>query len=143
MWLHILFASGLLTVVVGAWFLAYYWLNPRLNSPDGEARLTGTCGDTMEIQLRFRDNKVSKTTHWTNGCVYSLNCVYAAAQYAEGKTPAEILDVEPEIIGKSIGGLPKDHMHCATLAAATLREAINDYMKKSTHKPNRRLKKNA
>ena len=139
--LHILFAAGFLSVVVGVWFGVYYWLNPRLEAPDGKARVTGSCGDTMEIRLRFQGNKVSESTHWTNGCVYSLNCVFAAAQHAEGKTPAELLDIEPETIGHSIGGLPQDHMHCATLAAATLREAINDYMKNSIPATGRRFTK--
>lgn len=129
MWLHLLFAAGFLTVVVGIWFGLYCWLNPRLDAPDGKARVTGSCGDTMEIRLRFRDNKVVESTHWTNGCVFSLNCICSAADLTEGKTPEEILDIAPEIIAESIGGLPKDHMHCATLAVATLREAVNDYMK--------------
>ena len=89
----------------------------------------------MELRLRFRHNKVTEATHWTNGCVFSLNCISAAAHLAEGKTAEEILDISPENIAESIGGLPKDHMHCATLAVATLQEAVNDHMRKSVNKP--------
>lgn len=130
MWLHLLFAAGFLTVVVGVWFGVYCWLNPRLDAPDGKARVTGTCGDTMEIELRFRDNRVVESTHWTNGCVFSLNCISSASHLTKGKTPEDILDISPEVIAESIGGLPKDHMHCATLAVGALREAVNDYMKR-------------
>jgi NifU-like protein involved in Fe-S cluster formation len=137
MWLHLLVAAGFLTVVVGIWFGVYCWLNPRLVAPDGKSRVTGSCGDTMEIRLRFRDNRVAESTHWTNGCVFSLNCISSAAQLTEGKTAEEILDISPETVAESIGGLPKDHMHCATLATATLREAVHDYMKNCVHKPDK------
>jgi hypothetical protein len=49
-----------------------------------------------------------------------------------GKTPEEVLEIDADTIQRSIGGLPTDNMHCATLAVATLQEAINDYMNKST-----------
>lgn len=40
------------------------------------------------------------------------------------------------IVGlKTIGGLPRDQMHCAELAAETLGAALNDYMLKSQTKP--------
>ena len=135
MWLNLLFAGALLTIVVGIWFGMYYWLNPRLDVPDGKARLTGSCGDTMELCLKFDGNKVAETSHWTNGCVYSLNCISSAAHLVKGKTVEEILDISPETIAESIGGLPRDHMHCATLAVDTLQEAVNNYMRESMNKP--------
>jgi NifU-like protein involved in Fe-S cluster formation len=130
MWVHLLIGTGVLSAIVLLWFGVYMWLNPRLPDPDGEASVTGSCGDTMELRLKFRANRVSETSHWTNGCVFSLNCIVAAADLAKDKTPEELLDLMPETIGDAIGGLPTDHMHCATLAVAALKEAVNDYMKK-------------
>ena len=135
MWLNLLFASGLLTLIVVLWFGVYYWLNPRLENPDGKASITGSCGDTMEIRLSLSQNRVAETSHSTSGCLYSLNCISAAADLARGKTPEEVLDIDADTIQKTIGGLPTDHMHCATLAVVTLREAINDYMRKTIGKP--------
>ena len=134
MWWHLLFASGILVVVVGAWFGLHYILNPRLEEPDGKATITGRCGDTMEIRLRFSRDRVAEISHATTGCTYSANCLIAAANLAKGKTPEEVLDVDADTVQKSIGGLPRDYMHCATLAVATLQAAMNDYMRKSTYK---------
>ncbi len=135
MWLHLLAGAGVLIAVVVTWFLAYYWLTPYLKAPDGHARVTGGCKDTMEISLTFKNNRVADTSYWTNGCVYSLNCVSAAAELAKGKTPDEVLRlVDADLIQKSIGGLPSDHMHCATLAAVTLEKALGNYVGKKTHK---------
>ena len=84
----------------------------------------------MEIRLKFYEDRVSKTSHWTDGCAYSLNCVIAAADLARGKTPDEIAEIDAELIRDSVGGLPSSQMHCAKLAAETQQAALEDYMLK-------------
>jgi NifU-like protein involved in Fe-S cluster formation len=128
-WLIIV--SLVLSITVGVWFLITYWLTPHVKRPDGKARITGHCGDTMEIDLKFRGDRVSETSYWTDGCAYSLSAVYAAADLAKGKTPDEIIAIDAEVIQKTIGGLPTDHMHCAKLAAETLQSALENYMSHS------------
>ena len=123
-----LLGIGILTTIVLLWFLLTYWLSPHVESPDGKARITGSCGDTMEISLKFRNERVTEAAYWTNGCAYSLNCICAAADMAKGKTPDEILVVDPELIQQSVGGLPQDQMHCARLSVETLHTALEDYM---------------
>ncbi|MBF0452085.1 MAG: iron-sulfur cluster assembly scaffold protein [Candidatus Magnetomorum sp.] len=119
----------LITTIIGGWVWAHYRLNPYIDHPDAKARITGRCGDTMEIQLTFDHNgRVNDTSHWTNGCGYSLTCVAAATDLSIGKTPEEILDIRADLIQNSIGGLSKDHMHCATLAEETLHAAIDSLM---------------
>jgi nitrogen fixation protein NifU and related proteins len=122
---------GVLMAIVGIWFWAHYRLNPILEAPDGKARITGRCGDTMEICLQFEDDQVVKSTHWTNGCTTSLNCAMAAADLAKGKTPQALLEIDADAIQKVIGELPKETLHCAELAAETLHSAVDDYTKKS------------
>jgi len=75
---YLLTAFGVLFAVVCIWMAAAYWLNPRVNDPDGKACITGTCRDTMEICLKFEGDREVKTSHWTDGCAYSLNCINAA-----------------------------------------------------------------
>jgi nitrogen fixation NifU-like protein len=127
----VLAACGLLLVIVGLWFFIAYWLTPHLEHPDGKARITGRCGDTMEIDLKFRGDRVAEISYWTDGCAYSLSAVYAAADLAKGKTPDEIIEIDATVIQKTIGGLPRDQIHCADLAAETLQAALEDYMLKS------------
>ena len=127
----VLVACGVLLVIVGLWFFITYWLTPHIKHPDGKARITGQCGDTMEIDLKFKGDRVSETSYWTDGCAYSLSAVYAAADLARGKAPDEIIEIDADVIQRTIGGLPTDHMHCAKLAAETLQSALEDYMLKS------------
>jgi len=125
----LLAGTGILLAIAWVWFAVYYWLNPQLKNPDAKARLTGTCGDTMEIGIQFdRDHVAVKTFYWTDGCIFSLNCIHAAADLAKGKSVDAILDIDADAIQQSIGGLPKEHWHCATLAASTLHSPINEYM---------------
>ena len=110
------------------------WQNPRymgaLNDPDGYARVTGPCNDTMEIFLRFEQETVAEASFQTDGCGSSAVCGSFAAEMAHGKTPDELLDVTGEAILEKLGGLPKEEEHCAFLAGETLQEALSNYMKK-------------
>jgi nitrogen fixation NifU-like protein len=116
------------------------WLKPLyagvLPNPEGYGRLTGTCGDTMEIFLRFEEDRVKNATFQTDGCGSSTVCGSFAAEIAHGKNPDEIAEITGEMILEILGGLPKDNRHCAFLAAETLQEALNDYMRKESARDN-------
>ena len=114
------------------------WQNPlyrgAIKDADGYARLKGRCEDTMEIFLKFQENLVNKAAFQTDGCGSSIVCGSVAAEVSFGKTPEELLDVSDADILMTLGGLPKEDEHCAFLAAATLHEAVNNYMMKLTKK---------
>ncbi len=108
------------------------WLKPlyvgKIDSPDGYARVTGSCGDTMEIFLKFEEGRVHQASFLTTGCGASAVCGSFAAELALGKTPEELLEITGETILDILGGLPEEDRHCAVLAANTLQESCNDYM---------------
>jgi nitrogen fixation protein NifU and related proteins len=129
--LWFLLVCAVLFVTIGLWIGIHYWLAPHVESPDGKARITGTCRDTMEISLKFKEDRVVESAYWTDGCAYSLNCVCSAADLAKGRTPDEVLEIDADLIQESMGGLPEDHLHCASLAAETLQAALDDFMRRS------------
>ena len=47
-----------------------------IEDPDGHGRITGPCGDTMQIFLRFEKDKVKEATFLTDGCVSSVACEF-------------------------------------------------------------------
>jgi nitrogen fixation NifU-like protein len=116
------------------------WLKPLyagvLPNPEGYGRVTGTCGDTMEIFMKFEEERVKNATFRTDGCGISAVCGSFAAEIAHGKNPDEIAGITGEMILNILGGLPKDNRHCAFLAAETLQEALNDYMRKERGRDN-------
>ena len=109
------------------------WREPlfmgAMENPDGQGRITGICGDTMRIFLRFENERVREATFLTDGCGSSTVCGSFAAELAIGKTLEELADVTGESILDFIGGLPEEDRHCAFLAAETVRDALDDYMK--------------
>ena len=109
------------------------WLNPlyrgTMENPDGYARITGSCGDTMQIFLRFENDRVKEATFQTDGCGSSTVCGSFAAELALGKNPDELAGVVGETILDIIGGLPEEEQHCAYLAAETLQAALDHYMR--------------
>ncbi len=103
------------------------YLGP-MEDPDGFARITGSCGDTMEIFLKFQNGRVLAASFQTDGCGTSAVCGSFASEMALNKTPDEVLEVTGEKILEILGGFPKEDEHCAFLAAETLQEALNNYM---------------
>ncbi len=105
--------------------------NPKnvgeLDNPDGAARITGPCGDTMQIHLRVDDEKITDSRFITDGCGASVACGSVITQLIKGKAIEEALKITPEDVLDVLDGLPDDNVHCAVLAVETLRAAINDY----------------
>lgn len=114
------------------------WLKPlfmgALQDVDGYGRVTGVCGDTMEIFLKFVNDRVKEATFRTNGCGSSVVCGSFAAEFAHGRSPEEITDITGEAILSALGGMPEEDRHCAFLASETLQEALDDYMRKQVKK---------
>jgi nitrogen fixation protein NifU and related proteins len=108
------------------------WRHPRyhgrMTAPDAQARITGKCGDTMEIYLTFDNHRVSKASYFTDGCASSSICGSFAAELTLGKDPDALADISGDVLIQAIGRLPKEDRHCADLAAAAVQEALTRYM---------------
>ena len=111
------------------------WREPlymgAMANADGRGRLTGTCGDTMEIFLKFESGRIEAASFLTDGCGSSTICGSLAVELAVGKTPDELADVTGEAILEVLGVFPEEDRHCAYLAAETLHEALHDFMTKN------------
>lgn len=110
-----------------------HWLNPRnfrtLEAADGFARNTGVCGDTMEMFLRVKNDRIVDCAFQTDGCGTTFVCGSAATELARGRTLIEALGrVSAEGVLRALGGLPEESRHCAQLAAETLRRALADFL---------------
>lgn len=110
-----------------------HWQNPRnlgkLELPDGYAQVKGSCGDTMEMFLRVESDLITDCTFQTDGCGTTIACGSVATELAQGKSFPEALGlISATEILKRLGGLPESDVHCANLAAETLRRALADYL---------------
>jgi len=107
-----------------------HFLNPRnlggITAPDGFASMTGLHGSTMEIYLKVKDGKVTNASFWTDGCGCSIASGSILTELAKGKRLSEAQEITQQDVLKALDGLPEDDLHCALLAANTLKEAIKD-----------------
>ena len=110
------------------------WRNPRYNGrmadPDARARLTGSCGDTMEIYLKFDKGRVADASYFTDGCASSGICGSFASELAIGRDPDGLAEITGDAVLETIGRLPPEDRHCADLAAEAVGAALDDYMKR-------------
>jgi len=109
-----------------------HFMNPRnlgdMSDADGFGRVTGPCGDTMEIWLKVNSGTIHNATFMTDGCGTSIASGSMVTEMVKGKSIIEAQKISQQDVLSALGGLPKESEHCALLAADTLREAIRDYM---------------
>ena len=102
-----------------------------LKGANGNARITGPCGDTMEFWIRCEEGTVRECTFTTDGCGDSILCGAAAAKMAGGAPEEVVYGLQPADILSILSGFPEESVHCAKLAVDTLRGAISMYRKNS------------
>ena len=109
-----------------------HMMNPRnmgsLADADGFGRVIGPCGDKMEIWLNVKNDAVAEASFITNGCGTSLASGSMVTELAKGKSIPGALKIGQQDVLDALDGLPEESVHCALLAANTLREAIKDYI---------------
>jgi nitrogen fixation NifU-like protein len=108
-----------------------YAYNPRnvgeLSDADGVGRVTGTCGDTVQIQIRVENGRIVESRFLTDGCGTSIACGSMLTEMSKGKTIEEALMINSGDLLRSLDGLPEEYVHCTVLAVDTLHAAIDDY----------------
>ncbi len=95
-----------------------------MHGADGIAEVTGSCGDSMLVQIKVTGGAISEVSSLVRGCIYTTACATALGDLARGLNLDEAVMLEPEELSRALGGLPDDHMHCARLALNALGEAI-------------------
>jgi len=107
-------------------------MNPRnvgnMEDADGFVRLTGSCGDTMEIWLKVMEGIIVQATFYTDGCGTTIASGSMLTEMAKGKSITEAQKISQQNVLDALGGLPEESQHCALLAANTLKEALRDYV---------------
>ena len=107
-------------------------MNPRnvgdLENADGFAKVTGPCGDIMEMWLRVKNGAIRDASFMTDGCGTTVASGSMVTEMAKGKSVSEVQRISQQDVLSALGGLPEESQHCALLAASTLKEAVKDYL---------------
>jgi NifU-like protein involved in Fe-S cluster formation len=119
---------GLIVFLSFLLFVTWFYLHSGIKNPDGFARITGPCGDTMEISYMCKSGYVEDIDCWSSGCSISKMCVLTAGALARGKPVSELHKINRDAIMEKTGPLPDTHLHCAILAEKTLQAAVQNQL---------------
>ena len=99
----------------------------RVKDPDGYGKKTGTCGNTVEMFLIVRHNRIHKVFFVTDGCINTHACANGVAFLAEGKNIEAAWEITPEKVINFLESLPDENTHCAELAVGTFYLALVNF----------------
>jgi nitrogen fixation NifU-like protein len=99
----------------------------RLESPDGYGKRTGECGDTVEMFITVRNNRLHSVTFDSIGCMNTNACANTIAHLAEGRTVEEAWEISPPDVVDFLETLPDHETHCAELAVGAFYLALAKY----------------
>ena len=98
-----------------------------MHDASAHAKITGPCGDTVEVWLRIDGGKIRKGSFISDGCAQSLHCCSIAVKMTEGLDLEEAAELQPARVLEAADPVPEDHRHCALLAINVIRKALADY----------------
>ncbi len=109
-----------------------HWMHPRnygpLENADGHARITGPCGDTMEIFVKVDGERIAQAGFLTDGCMTTIVAGSMMVELATDKRISQAMALTQADVLDALGGLPTENEHCALLAANALRGALEDHL---------------
>ena len=96
----------------------------RVQDPDGYGKLTGECGDTVEMFLCIENGRLQTVSFDTDGCINTNACANTVSHISEGKTIEQTWEITPEDVIGFLETLPEENYHCAELAVVAFYTAL-------------------
>jgi len=114
-----------------------HFTNPRnvgeIEDADGIGNVGNPiCGDIMKMYIKVNKGIITDVKFQTFGCGAAIATSSIATEMIKGKPIDEALKVTNATVAEALGGLPTVKKHCSVLAEQAIRNAINDYLVKTT-----------
>lgn len=116
-----------------------HFLHPKnmgvIENPDGQATIGNpVCGDVMKFYIKVGKKKnkeyLKNVKFQTLGCAAAIATSSIMTVLVKGKPLDDAVKIGKKAIIDSLGGLPKNKIHCSVLADTALKKAIINYRKK-------------
>jgi len=98
-----------------------------LKGANGNARIVGPSGDTMEFWITVKESIIIATSFTTDGCEESIESGSSVARMVLGLPEEDVRQIEKEEVIKCMSNISEEFIHCITLALDALRSAIHNY----------------
>ena len=113
-------------------FLEMAFRTDKQGSPlqhDGCGKKTGDCGDSVEMFIILKDDRIERVNFQLDGCMNTSACANTVALLAEGKTLDDAWEISVDQVVDYLQSLPEGHIHCAELAVGAFYLALADSRK--------------
>jgi nitrogen fixation NifU-like protein len=110
--------------------ISYFIEKPHMGAiPDADqaSQMTGTCGDTMGIYLKFENGTIKDARYEVMGCAGAISAAMAAVDLIKGKSIEDARKLNDGDIFKVLQEIPVKKHHCIQLAVKTLQKALDEY----------------
>lgn len=95
--------------------------------PDGYGKRVSSCGDSIELYLSVRDDRIRTVSFLIQGCLNTNACANTLAALVEGRSVADGWRLRPSEVMEYLETLPAEHTHCAELVVEAFHQALKDY----------------
>ena len=113
-----------------------HFRNPRnvgeIENPDGVGKVGNpVCGDIMELYIKVEGGIITDAKFKTFGCGAAIATSSMVTELVKNKSVEDALKISNRAVAEALGGLPPIKMHCSVLAEEALKNALDDYRKRS------------
>src|SRR5271163_4303884 len=113
-----------------------HYAEPRnvgsIAEPSGKAIVKSPVdSDTVLITLRIEQGVIQDVKFKCMGCAVAIACSSMATEMALGKPVDEAYQITEHAVADALGGIPEYKMRCSNLAPAAIRNAIDDWRRRS------------
>jgi len=112
-----------------------YYKNPRnrgsIESPDARSKDSNPlCGDVVEMQLKFKDGKVSDIKFNGDGCAISQASASMLTELVMGKSIEDVRKIDKTALLENLGSpnLGAVRIKCALLPLKVMKTAVYEYL---------------
>lgn len=112
-----------------------HFRNPKnvgeIKNPDAFADVGNiTCGDALYLTLKIdkKTNVITDAKFKTFGCASAIASSSVLTELIIGKTIEQARKITNKDIAETLGGLPREKMHCSVMGQEALEKAIAQYL---------------
>jgi nitrogen fixation NifU-like protein len=103
-----------------------------VTEPSGKAMVKSPLdSDTVLVSLRIENDVIQDVKFKCMGCAVAIACSSMGTEMVLGKPVEQAYRITEQAVAAALGGIPEYKMRCSNLAPAAIRNAIDDWRRRT------------